>query len=102
MFFVTRLKDNAEYGIVRQNPVTPGGDIRRDEVILLTAIQEQGPVAQMRRIEIWVEEKQETMVFITNHLKLAASTIAAIYKDRWQIELFFNVLRGGSGDNEEQ
>jgi len=85
VFFVTRLKDDAEYGIVQQNPVAPDGGIRRDEVILLTAIQEQGPCAQMRRIEICVEEKQETMVFITNHFKLAASTIAAIYKERWQI-----------------
>jgi hypothetical protein len=40
----------------------------------------------MRRIEIWVEEKNETMVCVTNHLKLAASTVAAIYRDRWQIE----------------
>jgi IS4 transposase len=47
----------------------------------------------LRRIEVWVEEKQETMVFVTNHLKLAASTIAAIYKDRWQIELFFKALK---------
>jgi IS4 transposase len=36
-----------------------------------------------------VEEKNETMVFITNNFKLAAATIAAIYKERWQIELFF-------------
>ena len=38
--------------------------------------------AFLRRIEIWVEEKNETMVFVTNNLKLAASTIAAIYKER--------------------
>jgi hypothetical protein len=40
---------------------------------------------RLRRIEVWVEEKQDTLVFVTNHPKLAASTIAAIYKDRWQI-----------------
>jgi len=40
-------------------------------------IQEEGPVAWMRRIEVWVEERQERMVFVTNQLKLAASTIAA-------------------------
>jgi hypothetical protein len=90
---VTRLKDNAEYGVVEQRPVAPNGNILRDEVILLTAIQEQGTVARMRRIEIWVEEKNETIVFVTNHLKLAASTVGAIYRDRWQIELFFKAIK---------
>jgi hypothetical protein len=93
VFFVTRLKDSAEYGIVEQRPVPEGGNIIRDEVILLTQQQEVGPEALLRRIEVWVEEKQETMVFVTNNLKLAASTIAAIYKERWQIELFFKVLK---------
>jgi hypothetical protein len=93
VFFVTRLKDNADYGVMEQRLVAPEGNIVRDEVILLTALQEQGPVARMRRIEIWVEEKQETMVFVTNHLKLAAATIAAIYRDRWQIELFFKAIK---------
>src|SRR5262245_36712767 len=48
---------------------------------------------RLRRIEIWLEDKQETMVFVTNQLKLAASTIAAIFKDRWQIELFFKAIK---------
>src|SRR5205814_6473819 len=61
--------------------------------ILLTKTQEAGSVARLRRIEVWVEDKQETMVFVTNHLKLAAATIAAIYKDRWQIEQFFKSLK---------
>jgi hypothetical protein len=93
IFFVTRLKDNAEYGILEQRPVPEGSNILRDEVILLTKQQELGSEARLRRIEIWVEEKQETMVFVTNHLTLAASTIAAIYKERWQIELFFKALK---------
>lgn len=93
VFFVTRLKDNAEYGIVEQRPADRERGILLDEVVLLTKIQEAGPVARMRRIEVWVEEKQESMVFFTNHLDLAASTITAIYKDRWQIELFFKALK---------
>jgi hypothetical protein len=93
VYFVTRLKDAAEYGVAEQRPVPAGGYILRDEVILLGALQERGPVARMRRIEVWVDEKQETMVFVTNHLKLAATTIAAIYRDRWQIEIFFKALK---------
>jgi len=91
--FVTRLKDNVSYGVVSEREVPKGGDIIRDEVILLTSQQEIGPQAQLRRIEVWVEERQETLVFVTNNFRLAASTIAAIYKERWQIELFFKALK---------
>ena len=93
--FVTRLKDNAEYGIIEQREVPKNSNIIRDEVIVLCAQQEIGPQARLRRIEVWVEEKQETMVFVTNHLKLAASTIAAIYKERWAVELFFKAIKQG-------
>jgi len=93
--FVTRLKDNAEYGVVEKRETPEGSNIVRDEVILLCSQQELGPVALLRRIEVWIEEKQETMVFVTNNMKLAASTIAAIYKERWQIELFFKALKQG-------
>jgi Transposase DDE domain/Domain of unknown function (DUF4372) len=93
--FVTRLKDNAEYGVVEKREVPQGSNILRDEVIVLCAQQEIGPQARLRRIEMWVEDKNETIVFVTNHLKLAASTIAAIYKERWAIELFFKAIKQG-------
>jgi hypothetical protein len=93
IFFVTRLKDNIEYGVVEQRAVKSDSGIVRDEVVLLVKIQEEGQAALMRRIEVWVEEKQQTMVFLTNNLKLAASTIAAVYRDRWQIEQFFRALK---------
>jgi hypothetical protein len=91
--FVTRLKDNIRYGVVQPRPVRPGSEILRDEVVLLERIQEAGPVALMRRIEIWVEDRQETMVLLTNHLRLAASTVAAVYRERWQVEQFFRALK---------
>ena len=91
--FVTRLKDNVSYGVVSEREVPKGSDIIRDEVIVLTSQQEIGPQAQLRRVEVWVEERQETWVFVTNNFRLAASTIAAIYKERWQIELFFKALK---------
>ena len=93
--FVTRLKDDANYGIVASRTVPEGSQILRGEVILLTSQQEAGPEARLRRIEVWVEEKQDTVVFVTNNLKLAAKTSACIYRDRWQIETFFKVLRQG-------
>jgi hypothetical protein len=93
--FVTRLKDSASYGVVESRPVPDGSGVLRDEVILLVSQQEAGHQARLRRIEVWVEEKNESMVFVTNNLKLAARTIARIYKERWQIELFFKALKQG-------
>ena len=91
--FVTRLKDSADYGVVEERVVPKSSNIVRDEVILLVSQEEIGKEALLRRIEVWVEEKQETMVFVTNNFKLAASTIAAIYKERWKIELFFKAIK---------
>jgi Transposase DDE domain/Domain of unknown function (DUF4372) len=88
--FVTRLKDSAEYSIVEPRAAPAG---IRDEVILLAKQDKLGADAYLRRIEVWLEDKQDTMVFLTNNMQLAASTIAAIYKDRWQIELFFKALK---------
>ena len=47
----------------------------------------------LRRIEVYDPVKDTVLVFLTNHLTLGATTIAAIYKDRWQIELFFKALK---------
>ena len=46
-----------------------------------------------RLVEVWNPAKQEAIVFLTNHLEFGATTIAAIYKDRWQVELFFKALK---------
>jgi hypothetical protein len=93
--FVTRLKDSAVYGVVENRPVPDGSNVLRDEVILLVSQQELGPEARLRRIEVRVEEKNQNMVFVTNNLKLAARTVARIYKERWQIESFFKALKQG-------
>jgi IS4 transposase len=44
-------------------------------------------------VTIWLEDKQEELVLLTNNFELAAATIAAIFKERWQIELFFKLLK---------
>jgi len=46
-----------------------------------------------RIVEVWDEEKEESITFLTNHLEFGATTIANIYKDRWEIELFFKALK---------
>ena len=95
VWFVTRMKEHADYGVVEQRalPARPGG-VRRDEVIFLFKLeQDKRPHCFLRRIEFWDAEHQRLLVFLTNHLTLAASTIAAVYKDRWQIELLFKALK---------
>ena len=93
VFFVTRLKDSTNYTIVEERPQPADSLILRDEVILLASEKDSEKPMRLRRIEILLEDKQETMVFVTNQITLAASTISAIYKDRWQIELFFKTIK---------
>jgi hypothetical protein len=65
-----------------------------DKVICMTqqAAKNDNP-PMMRRIEFFDEEQQRALVFLTNNMKLAAATVAEIYKNRWQIELFFKALK---------
>lgn len=94
VFFVTRMKDNARYEVVGERDVPQNRHILKDELIQLTGPQaEEKCPYPLRRIEVYVPETDEILVFLTNHLDWGATTIAAIYKDRWQIEIFFKILK---------
>ena len=94
VFFVTRMKTNTVYTVLEECEVPANGNIRKDQIISLPALAKAGEEAVLfRRIEYWNEDKSEILVFFTNLLHLAASTIAAVYKDRWQVELFFKALK---------
>ena len=86
VYFVTRMKDNADYGVVERRPVPERGPVQRDEIIFLYKLARGGERDLfLRRIEVWDEAQQRTLVFLTNHRRFAASTVAAIYRQRWQI-----------------
>jgi hypothetical protein len=95
IFFVTRLATNTVYRVVTRHQVPQRGNIRADELITLTSkrARAQECTQVLRRVVVWLPEKQEELVLLTNHLRFGASTLAAIYKERWQIELFFKALK---------
>ena len=86
VFFVTRMKDNAQYEVVEERKVPENRNILKDQVIRLSGVGawEKCPHL-LRRIEAVREDTGTILVFLTNHMGLGATTIAAIYKDRWQI-----------------
>ena len=94
VFFVSRLKTNADVQIVQRRPVPDAGPILSDQIIRLQAFVAGRPdLEDLRCVTVWLEDKQKELVLVTNNFKLAASTIAAIYRERWQIELFFKLLK---------
>jgi hypothetical protein len=94
VYFVSRLKHNADVQIVEEYSVPQSGSVLKDQKVRLQAFVAGRPdLEDLRRVTVWVEDKQEELELLTNNFELAASTIAAIYKERWQIELFFKLLK---------
>lgn len=94
VFYITRMRDNARYETVLTLESDQDSSILKDEAITLT-YKVDGRHYQLtnRRITFRDEHTQKILVFITNNMELDASTIAAIYKYRWQIELLFKKLK---------
>ena len=94
IFFVTRLKSDASYRVVARRPVLTEKGLTSDQSIEFTGPQtaRKCPI-QLRRIGYRDPETGKHYVFLTNNFKLAAKTIADIYKARWQVELFFKWIK---------
>lgn len=92
--FVTRPRTNMLYEALEQRPVPARGPVVVDEIIRRTGLQADDRCSvPLRQVIIWDETRQRRLTFLTNRMHLAASTIAAIYKERWQIELLFKALK---------
>jgi len=95
IYFVTRLKKNCHYRVLEERPVVRG--IVRDQIVevfdVRTARRPDYVPLRLRRIEVAVSDEEPNLVFFSNYLKLGATTISRIYKERWQIELFFKALK---------
>ena len=94
IFFVTRLKTNAKYRVTDRRSVAKESGLTCDQTIEFTGLQtaKKCPIA-LRRIGYRDQLTGKKYVFLTNNFKLAAKTIADIYKARWQVELFFKWIK---------
>lgn len=93
VYFVTRMKDNADYLVLEERELPRRKGLLRDQLICFYQQARDGRECYFRRIEFYDEEQDRVLVFVTNHLTLAAATVAEVYKQRWQIELFFKALK---------
>jgi len=94
IYFVTRLKCNAKYKVVCRRSVLKDKGLICDQTIEFTGLQTSKRCpTQLRRIAYRDTETGKRYVFLTNNFKLAAKTIANIYKARWQVELFFKWIK---------
>lgn len=94
VFFVTRMKENTVYEVIEHRPVPHHRNILADDIIRIPGIDAESPCPiPLRRIVVWDAENQREIVLLTNHLEFGATTVAEIYRERWQIELFFKALK---------
>ena len=96
VLFVVRHRDNLLYEPIRELdlPQHAAQNILIDEIIELKGTKTSLKYPKrLRRIAIWNEEHEFTLQLLTNNMQLAASTLAELYKSRWQIEIFFRNLK---------
>jgi hypothetical protein len=94
IYFVTRIKDNAAYEVLEEGPVPANRNIRADQLIQFTGEKAQRDCpSPLRLVVVWDTVGEREIVLLTNLMEFGSTTIAAIYKDRWEIELFFKALK---------
>jgi hypothetical protein len=92
--FVTRAKGNIRFTWLESRPIDRTTGLRADQTIrLVTPKSKDAYPARLRRVSLRDPETGKRLVFLTNLFDPPAATIAAIYKNRWQIELFFKWLK---------
>ena len=93
-FFITRAKQGLKFARLYSRPVDFATGVRCDQTVRPTGTTTRRDYpAKLRRIKFYDAPNHRTLVFLTNHFELPAATIAALYAQRWQIELFFRWIK---------
>ena len=93
-FFVIRAKDNLKFKRLYSAPKDRETGIRADQVItLVTKKSKKGYPERLRRVSYVDRERNKRLVFLTNNFDIPAKTVADVYKQRWQVELFFKWIK---------
>ena len=93
VFFVTRMKNNTRYRVVERRKVIKSKGLTSDQTIRLTSVKGKNCPAPLRRVGYRDPKTGKRYTFLTNNFHLAAKTIAEIYRQRWQIEIFFKWIK---------
>jgi hypothetical protein len=93
-FFVIRAKTNLQFQRRYSHPVDKSTGVRSDQTIMLTGPKSSQlyPTA-LRRVSYYSAEMDKRLVFLTNNFSLPSPTVAALYRCRWQVELFFKWIK---------
>lgn len=93
-YFVTRLKRNAKFKIVERRDVSKYKNVSSDHVIAFTGVNSSKKCPlHLRKIRVKDPETGKCITLLTNNMKWSPATLAAIYKNRWQIEIFFKTIK---------
>lgn len=93
-FFVIRAKSNLKFNRTYSNKVDKTTGVQCDQIGKLTGfyVSKQYP-EKLRRVKFYDEETKRTFVFLSNNMELSSAQIALLYKNRWQVELFFKWIK---------
>jgi hypothetical protein len=93
VYFVTRLRDNAVYTVERELAPPSRHGIITDQLVRLSSPYARERCQCVLRRIVAQDASGEQVVLLTNHLALGATTVSAIYRDRWEIEIFFRTIK---------